>query len=172
MKYAPEPILEMKTRRVRGIDSSVRKLVGDMIETMHANCGVGLAANQVGVPLRIAVIQLPDDERATILINPQVLSRDGYRELDEGCLSIPGYQGLVKRSAVVKVRALDLDGRVIRIKAENDLLAQALEHETDHLNGNLYIQHLVSSDQLWKVSDRSGKDQETDGAIEGDLSHD
>lgn len=153
LKYAPDPILERKTRRVKEIDGVIHRLVEDMIETMHDAHGVGLAANQVGVPLRVAVIQLPDDEEATVLINPEVVRREGERELTEGCLSIPGYQGVVRRSVKVRVRAQNLDGKLIRIKAEDNLMAQALEHETDHLNGILYIDHLVDKDSLWKVGE-------------------
>ena len=100
---------------------------------MHDAHGVGLAANQIGVPLRIAVIQLPDEDEAVVLINPEVVLREGSRELTEGCLSIPGYSGLALRSEKVRVKAQGLDGKPFRIEAECDLMAQALEHETDHL---------------------------------------
>jgi peptide deformylase len=85
----------------------------------------------------------------------------GEREIEEGCLSIPGYQGLVKRAVKVCVRAQDLSGQELRITAENDLLAQVLEHEIDHLDGILYIQRLVSKDSLWKVE--QGKEEEAEG---------
>ena len=101
--HAPHPVLRQKTRQVKNIDRRVRKLVDDMIETMHDANGVGLAANQVGVSLRVAVIHLPDDDEATVLINPKVMRAEGEREIeDEGCLSIPGYRGTVnapRRSA-------------------------------------------------------------------------
>lgn len=132
------------------MDAGIRRLVKDMIETMHDAHGVGLAANQIGVPLRIAVIQLPDDEEALVLVNPEVMHREGSRELTEGCLSIPGYSGCTVRSEKVQVKAQGLDGKAIRIKAEGDLMAQALEHETDHLDGHLYVERLVSPDQIWK----------------------
>ena len=149
--YAPDPILQQKTKRVREIDASLQRLIDDMIETMHASNGVGLAANQIGVPLRLAVIQLPDDEEPTVLINPEIIRREGEREITEGCLSIPGYRGLVKRSKRGVAKALDRRGKPVRIKAADDLLAQALEHETDHINGTLYIDHLESADKLWKL---------------------
>jgi len=151
--HAPDPILNRKTVRVKAIDASLHKLLDDMVETMIAASGVGLAANQIGVPLRVAVIQLPEDEKATVLINPEVVKREGVREVDEGCLSIPGYRGLVRRSVKVHVKALGVDGKPIKIKAENDLLAEALEHETDHLNGVLYVTHLVDKNGLVKVSE-------------------
>ena len=121
-----------------------------MVETMHSENGVGLAANQVGSLQKVAVIQLPDWDEPMILINPEIVRREGEREVEEGCLSIPGYRGTVKRSERVRARALDLNGKVVRIRAEG-LLAQALEHETDHLNGILYIDRLVSQDTLHRV---------------------
>jgi peptide deformylase len=163
---APDPVLNRKTMRVKQIDAGVHRLVEDMIETMHNAQGVGLAANQVGVPLKIAVIQLPDDEEATVLINPQVIRRHGEREADEGCLSIPGYQGRVKRSLRVIIKAQGLDGKPFRVKAEGDLRAQALEHETDHLDGRLYIERLVSKDQLWKIGDEEDEDEPEPGVTE------
>ncbi len=161
---APDPILNRKTVRLKTIDNSIHKLLEDMVETMMAASGVGLAANQIGVPLRVAVIQLPEDEKATVLINPEVVRREGVREVEEGCLSIPGYRGLVRRSVKVQVKALDASGKPIRIKAENDLLAEALEHETDHLNGILYITHLANKDSLWKVSESEEDGEDGDEA--------
>lgn len=149
----PDPVVRTRAKRVRDIDDSVRRLVQDMIDTMRAAHGVGLAAVQIGVPLRVAVIEIPEEDQVRILINPQVLERQGERELEEGCLSIPGYRGQVKRSFKVKVKALDLQGKEVRIKVEDNLLAQALEHEMDHLNGVLYIDHLVSKDSLWKLEE-------------------
>ena len=152
--HAPHPVLRQKTRQVKNIDRRVRKLVDDMIETMHDAHGVGLAANQVGLSLRVAVIQLPDDDNATVLINPKVMRAEGEREKSKarGCLSIPGYRGAVKRAEKIRVRALDIDGKEFRIRAANDLLAQALEHEADHLDGRLYTDRLVSEDALREES--------------------
>jgi peptide deformylase len=120
-----------------------------MIETMHQINGVGLAAPQVGVPLRVVVLQMPEEEPIA-LINPQMVKRSGEREVTEGCLSIPGYAGELKRSLSVTVKGLDRKGKEVRIKATG-LLAQALEHELDHLNGVLYVDHLESEDKLYKV---------------------
>jgi peptide deformylase len=133
-----------------------------MIETMHDAHGVGLAANQIGVPLRIAVIQLPDEDEVMVLINPEVVQREGSRELTEGCLSIPGYSGCTLRSEKVRVKAQGLDGKPFRIEAEGDLMAQALEHETDHLDGRLYVERLVSKDQLWKNDDEDEVEEESE----------
>jgi len=145
----PEPVLRQKSKRVKNIDGSIRKLAGDMIETMHASSGVGLAAPQVGVPLRVVVIGMPGEEDF-VLINPEVVRRVGERLVTEGCLSVPGYFGEIQRAQRVTVKGKDLSGKEIRIKAE-ELLAQALEHEIDHLNGVLYIDHLESKDRLHKV---------------------
>ena len=132
-----------------------------MIETMHDAHGVGLAANQVGVSLRVAVIQLPDDDEATVLINPKVLRAEGSgKSRSEGCLSFPGYRGTVKRAEKIRVRALDIDGKEFRIRAANDLLAQALEHEADHLDGRLYLDRLVSEDALREETKPGEEDEE------------
>ena len=145
----PEPILRQKSKRVKNIDVSIRKLAADMIETMHAASGVGLAAPQVGVPWRVIVIGMPGEEDF-VLINPEVVRRSGERLVTEGCLSVPGYFGEIQRAQRVTVKGKDLSGKETRIKAE-ELLAQALEHEIDHLNGVLYIDHLGSTDKLYKV---------------------
>jgi len=149
IRTVPEPILRQKSKRVRNIDGSVRKLAADMIETMYAASGVGLAAPQVGVPWRVIVIGMPGEEDF-VLINPEVVRRSGERLVTEGCLSVPGYFGEIKRAQRVTVKGKDLSGKETRIKAE-ELLAQALEHEIDHLNGVLYIDHLESTDKLHKV---------------------
>ena len=151
MRLIPDGVLREQAKKIGKIPPTMRKYTDDMVETMHAEEGVGLAANQVGSLQKVAVIQLPDWDEPLILINPEIVRREGEREVEEGCLSIPGYRGTVKRSEKVRARALDLSGRVIRIKAEG-LLAQALEHETDHLNGILYIDRLVSREQLWKIT--------------------
>jgi len=146
----PDPILKQKAKRVRAIDGSVKKLISDMIETMHSVPGrVGLAAPQVGVSLRVIVIGLPEAEDIAI-VNPEVVRRRGERLLDEGCLSVPGYFGQVQRAESVTVKGRDQSGKEIRIKAEG-LLAQALEHEIDHVNGVLYLDHLESMDKLYKI---------------------
>jgi peptide deformylase len=149
VRTVPEPVLKQKSKRVKSIDGSIRKLAADMIETMHAASGVGLAAPQVGIPLRVIVIGMPDEEDF-VLVNPQVVRRVGERWVTEGCLSVPGYFGEIQRAQRVTVKGRDLSGKEIRVKAE-ELLAQALEHEIDHLNGVLYIDHLESQDKLHKV---------------------
>ncbi len=130
------------------VDGSIQRLVEDMIDTMRDAGGVGLAAPQVGVPLRVVVIAIPEEEEVIALINPEIVKRSGERRLAEGCLSVPGYWAEVTRSLSVTAKGRDLQGRQVRIKAEDDLLAQALEHEMDHINGVLYIDHLESLDEL------------------------
>ena len=149
MRTLPDPVLKRKAKRVRTIDSSIKKLIEDMRETMHAVGGVGLAAPQIGVSLRVIVIGMPGEEDK-VLINPEVVRRKGERLVSEGCLSVPGYFGEIKRAESVTVKGLDPNGKEIRIKAI-ELLAEALEHEIDHLNGVLYIDHLESMDKLRKI---------------------
>jgi peptide deformylase len=143
----PNPVLRTKTARVGTIDNTINRLIDDMIETMHAAPGVGLAANQVGVSLQLAVIDLStveDESRRhplLVLINPEFLSLEGSVTDEEGCLSIPEYTESVKRAAKVKVRALDRAGKPYELEAQG-LLAKALQHEIDHLNGMLFIDRL------------------------------
>jgi len=149
----PDPILRQKARRVKSIDKSIDKLIDEMIETMHSASGVGLAAPQVGVPLRVIVIGIPEEEELA-LINPQIVRRMGERLVNEGCLSIPGYFAQVHRAEQVRAKGLDRTGKEIRLRAD-DLLAQALEHEIDHLNGVLYVDYLESMDELQPVEPTS-----------------
>lgn len=152
IRTVPDPILRKKTKRVSSIDKSIKKLVANMRETLHADAGrVGLAAPQVGVSLCITVICLPEEEpKDIVLINGEIVRRKGSRSVTEGCLSIPGYVGQLYRAEAVTVKGLDINGKAIRIKAEG-LLSQALEHEIDHLNGTLYVDRLESPDALRKI---------------------
>lgn len=150
IRYLGDPVLRKPARKVSRVDDSIRRLIEDMTESMYAAHGVGIAAPQIGVPLRVVVIGMPDEEPFA-LINPEVVSRSGERRLDEGCLSVPGYRGTVTRSVKVTVKALDARGKEIRVKAEDNLLAQALEHETDHVNGLLYVDRLDAKKDLVKV---------------------
>jgi peptide deformylase len=154
----PEPVLRKKAKRVTGIDKKIQKLIDDMIETLHESHGVGLAANQVGIPLRLVIIHEPEKE-LLVLINPEVVKREGERVIIEGCLSLPGYQGEVKRSEKVKVKAQDRHGKDIRIKGE-ELLGQALEHEIDHLNGVLYIDKLEGDGKIYKVTPEDQEEEQ------------
>ncbi|MFC2041698.1 peptide deformylase [Chloroflexota bacterium] len=149
IRIVPDPILRQKSKRVRSINGSIHKMISDMIETMHAAPGVGLAAPQVGVPLRVIVIGIPEQEDMA-LINPEIVRRSGEHLVNEGCLSVPGYVGEVKRAESVTVKGRNQNGKEIRIKADG-LLAQALEHEIDHTNGILYIDQMESMEKLRKI---------------------
>lgn len=149
IRVMPDPVLRQKAKRVRTIDGTIKKLIANMRETMHAAPGVGLAAPQVGIPLRVIVIGIPEEEDLA-LVNPQIVRKTGERVVNEGCLSIPGYIGEIKRAESVTAKGRDPSGKELRIKAQG-LLAQALEHEIDHLNGVLYIDHLDDIDKLRKI---------------------
>ncbi len=142
------PVLRQKAKRVPRVDDSIRKLIDDMVETMLAAPGVGLAAPQVGVGLRVIVVKV--DANLYTLVNPEVMKASGEQVGLEGCLSIPGYVGEVKRALRVVVRGLNRHGKTVRIKAE-ELLARAFQHEIDHCDGILFIDRLTSLDTLRKV---------------------
>ncbi len=154
IRIYPDPILRRKCRPVRRIDDDVRRLGSDMLETLIEAEGVGLAANQVGALKRIIALHLPEEEPYWLL-NPEIIRAEGQRTITEGCLSLPGYEGLVTRSAQVTARALDQSGGKWRVTAQ-ELLAQALEHEIDHLNGIMYIDHLLEHERLHRI----GEDQD------------
>ena len=137
----PDPRLREPARPVEVVDDEIRKLVDDMAETMYAAPGVGLAANQIGVPLRIFVIDLADADEPRdlkVFINPELLDVSGSQSWREGCLSFPGVSEDVKRGERVRVRALDQQGQPFELEAEG-LLAVAIQHENDHLNGVLMV---------------------------------
>ena len=158
-------VLRAKAVRIRKIDRSTHQLVEHMIDSMYAANGVGLAAPQIGVSLRVIVIGMPG-EPPFALVNPQIVRTAGERPVIEGCLSVPGYRAEITRSSRVVVKALDLNGREVRIRAEDDLLAQALEHEINHVNGIIYIDHIQSPDHLRRISDEAEFD--ADGDEDGD----
>jgi len=140
----PEDVLKQKTEPVREFDSELQKLIDDMIETMYAAPGVGLAANQVGVSKQVTVIDVSSrDETSSliVLVNPEIVHEEGEDSCEEGCLSIPEYTTIVKRAEKVKVRGLDRNGAPLEVEAEG-LLARALQHEIDHLNGFLLIDRI------------------------------
>jgi len=137
----PDPVLRQKTKKVGKVDSAIQKLIDDMVDTMRDAAGVGLAAPQIGQSLRIAVIEIPEAE-LLVLIDPEIVKREGSRVLEEACLSLPGFNGQVKRSVKVEVNALDRCNKKINIIGEG-LLAQALEHEIGHLDGILYTDHAI-----------------------------
>ena len=143
VKYG-NPVLEKPAEPVTVFDEELKKLIDDMFESMYAAHGVGLAAPQIGLGRRIAVIDVTfkeDPKAKLVLINPQIIHTQGKHTQNEGCLSIPEFRENVTRPNKVTVRAQDVDGEVFE-KTGEELLARALLHETDHLNGKLYISHL------------------------------
>jgi peptide deformylase len=138
----PDPRLYKKAAPVAAVDESVRALVRDMAETMYAAPGVGLAATQVDVHKRVIVIDASETrDQLLVLINPEIVSREGVQYNDEGCLSVPGIYEPVERAERVTVRALGLDGKPFSVTAEN-LLAICIQHELDHLEGIVFVDHL------------------------------
>jgi peptide deformylase len=138
------PVLEKKAEIVTVFDDELRKLIDDMFESMYAARGVGLAAPQIGISRRIAVIDVTfkeDPKAKLVLINPEIIHTEGRFKQSEGCLSIPDFRENVTRPRAVTVRAQDEHGKIFELTGE-ELLARALQHETDHLNGKLYVSHI------------------------------
>lgn len=143
VKYG-DPVLEKPAEPVTEFNDELRKLVEDMFESMYAAHGVGLAAPQIGISKRLAVIDVTfkeDPDAKLVLANPEIIHAEGHHTQQEGCLSVPEFREPVKRAKVVTVRAQDIEGHWYE-KTGEDLLARAFLHETDHLNGRLYLQHL------------------------------
>lgn len=140
----PDPVLKQMAKPVAKVDDSIRALVKDMFETMYAADGVGLAAPQIGVLQRVIVLDTsPRQEAATpiAMINPEIIAMEGETTYTEGCLSIPGESEDVDRAAVVTVKYLDVDGKEQTLRCDA-LLAIAVQHETDHLNGTVFVDHV------------------------------
>ena len=143
VKYGA-PVLEKQAKRVTEFDDQLKKLTEEMFETMYAAQGVGLAATQIGLALHLAVIDVTtgkNPEAKIVLANPEIIHVEGEQREEEGCLSVPGFRGNVIRPRYVTVRAQDVTGKPFEMRGEG-LLARAFCHETDHLNGVLFIQHL------------------------------
>lgn len=144
IRLYPDPVLREPAREVELFDADLRALAADMIETMHAAPGVGLAAPQVGVSLRLCVIDISggeDPAAVRILANPEILFEEGSELAEEGCLSIPAFTERLERPLAVRISAQDLEGRPIEIEGKG-LLARALRHEVDHLEGVLFVDRL------------------------------
>lgn len=138
----PDPRLRKKAQPVREVDDRIRQLVDDMLETMYAAPGIGLAATQVDVQLQVVVIDVSETrDQPLCLINPRILTREGTIQREEGCLSVPGFYEPVTRAERVSVEALDREGKPFRLDAEG-LLAVCIQHELDHLEGKLFVDHL------------------------------
>jgi len=139
-----DPVLEKRAEPVTGFDDTLKKLVDDMFESMYAAKGVGLAAPQIGISKRLAVIDITfkeDPAAKLVLVNPEIIHSEGRQRQSEGCLSIPEFREEVTRPFKVTVRAQDVEGKFYE-KTGEELLARAFLHETDHLNGKLYISHI------------------------------
>ena len=140
----PDPRLRNKAAPVQVVDDGVRRLIDDMFETMYEAPGVGLAAIQVNVPQRVIVVDVSEDRNEPLaLVNPEILSAEGVEEMDEGCLSVPGFYEPVQRAERIRVRALDRDGKPFERDADG-LLAVCIQHEIDHLDGKLFVDYLSS----------------------------
>ncbi len=159
-EYGDE-VLERRCKEVKEITPRIKELVGDMLETMYDANGVGLAAPQVGILKRIVVIDVsPEADQPIVMINPEILETDGEQTGYEGCLSIPGKSGVVTRPNYVKAKATDLDGNEYVIEGE-ELLARAICHELDHLDGHMYVEKvegdLVDNEEL--MADSEGDEE-------------
>ncbi len=141
LRYEDDEILRKRAREIEVIDDKIKELAQDMMDTMHKWDGLGLAAPQVGILKRIIVIDLYEEGTQYTLINPVIINEKGMQEVEEGCLSFPNKFGKVERPKEIVVEALNLDGKKIKIKAK-DLLAQALSHEIDHLNGIVFTEKI------------------------------
>lgn len=164
-----DPLLRQKSKKVTRFGDGLANLVDDMFDSLHAARGLGLAAPQIGVLQRVFIVDMPADydedgneiepSKAYVLVNPEIVKARGEEEMEEGCLSVPGYRGLVKRATSVTIKGQDVKGREVRYRAE-DLLAQAFQHELDHLDGVLYIDHLEGPDKLWAIPIGEEEDEE------------
>ncbi len=140
--YYPDADLRKKATRINSINENITVLADDMLETMYAEGGIGLAATQVNVQKRIVVMDLSEDKnQPNVLINPEIIASEGLEQTQEGCLSVPDYYEIVERAEKVKCRYLKLDGTVVEQDADG-LLAVCMQHEIDHLNGKLFIDYL------------------------------
>jgi peptide deformylase len=140
----PDPRLRTIAEPVETLNDEIRRLVDDMLETMYAAPGIGLAAIQVNVPKRVIVIDISEERDAPLcLVNPEILERFGEEEMDEGCLSVPGFFEPVIRAERIRFRALDREGKPFERRAEG-LLAVCVQHEIDHLDGKLFVDYLSS----------------------------
>ncbi len=163
-----DPVLRQKARKIHHFDNSLPKLAEEMFETMHANDGIGLAAPQIGLSVRLFVIEMTDEETGKhskiAMANPEFVKMEGEQTGLDGCLSIPGYYAVnVRRAAKVIVKGQDMRGKPIRVSATG-LLAWALQHEIDHLDGILYIDRLDRPEDLRKIQPEDYAEEKTVGA--------
>lgn len=164
IRLYPDPVLRVRCPRVETFDQDLARLAGNMVETMHAAPGIGLAAPQVGIELRLAVVDTSageDKDGVHIFVNPEIADQAGRDTDEEGCLSIPGVTEKVSRPAAIKVKAQSLSGDSFEVEAEG-LFARAICHEVDHLNGVLFVDRLVGlrKERVKRQLRRLGRHQE------------
>jgi peptide deformylase len=161
----PDPRLRTRAQPVTAFDAELGRVIDDMLETMYAAPGIGLAATQIDVHRRLIVIDIsPEHDQPLVLINPEILSREGEASGEEGCLSVPGIFDEVKRAAKVRVRAQDREGQVFERDYE-DLLAVCVQHEMDHIDGKLFVDHLsqLKRERIRKKLEKERKERATRG---------
>jgi peptide deformylase len=158
-----QPVLREKARKVARVDTSVQRLIDDLAETMLAAPGAGLAANQIGVLLRVCVVK-GDDNQIWGLVNPEIVKSDGVQVGYEGCLSYPGWVGEVARHETVVVKGRNRRGKEVRIKSTG-FTARAFQHELDHLDGVLFVDRLTHLDTLRRVEDLVGEEHDEAEAV-------
>ncbi|MCU7843541.1 MAG: peptide deformylase [Candidatus Thiodiazotropha sp. (ex Monitilora ramsayi)] len=142
--HFPDPRLRNKAKPVAEVDDSIRRLVDDMLETMYQAPGIGLAATQVNVAKQVVVIDISEEKNEPlVLINPEIVVKEGVEQMEEGCLSVPGIYEMVTRADHIRLRALDRDGSPFEMEAD-ELLAVCIQHELDHLEGKLFVDYLSS----------------------------
>lgn len=164
-----DPRLRQRSRPVEKITPEIRTLIQDMVETMHTQQGVGLAAAQIGELQRLIVVEVPEDEEVPgsgelyVVINPEIVKASAETEVGtEGCLSVPGWVGEVERAVQVVVRGLNRQGKPLRLRTEG-YLARVFQHEIDHCNGVLYIDRLTAPDRIWSVQEGEEEQAEREG---------
>ncbi len=168
--HFPDPRLRHKAKPVAEVDDTLRALVDDMFETMYAAPGIGLAATQVNVAQRLVVIDVSAEKTQPLcFINPEILEKSGEEEMEEGCLSVPGYYDVVQRAERVKVRALDRNGQPFEIDTDG-LLAVCIQHEIDHLDGKLFVDYL-SELKRQRLRKKIEKHAETEASVPATTPH-
>ena len=163
----PDPRLRTKAQSVTVFDAALQQLAADMLETMYAALGVGLAATQVNVHLRLLVADISENhDQPMVLINPEILTKEGVGSREEGCLSVPGVFEEVERAARIKVRAVDFQSKPLELDADG-LLAVCIQHEIDHLEGKLFVDYLseLKRQRIRKKLEKDRKLRVTDGAV-------
>ena len=157
--HYPDPRLRKPALPVETVDDSVRTLVANMLETMYAAPGIGLAATQVNIRKRVVVMDISENkDQPRVFINPTLLEREGEGEMEEGCLSVPGFYETVRRAERIRVSALDADGEPFELEAHG-LLAVCIQHEIDHLDGKLFVDYLsvLKRDRIRKKLEKQAR---------------